>query len=33
MLVAGGDIRILTLDGDQRRHLTLNPQNDYQPTG
>ena len=31
MLVAGLEIRILTLDGTQLRHLTLNPQNDYQP--
>ena len=33
LLVAGTDIRILTLDGTQLRHLTLNPQNDYQPIG
>jgi len=32
MLVAGLEIRVLTLDGTQLRHLTLNPQNDYQPT-
>jgi transposase InsO family protein len=31
MLVAGLEIRILTLDGTQLRRLTLNPQNDYQP--
>ena len=31
MLVAGLEIRILTLDGTQLRRLILNPQNDYQP--
>ena len=31
MLVAGLEIRILTLDGVQLRRLTLNTQNDYQP--
>jgi hypothetical protein len=31
MLVAGLEIRILALDGTQLRHLTLNPENDYQP--
>jgi transposase InsO family protein len=33
LLVAGRDIRILTLDGTQLRRLTLDPTNDYQPTG
>jgi transposase InsO family protein len=33
LLIADRDIRILTLDGTQLRHLTLNPQNDYQPIG
>jgi transposase InsO family protein len=33
LLVADRDIRILTLDGAPLRHLTLNPQNDYQPIG
>jgi transposase InsO family protein len=33
LLVAGRDIRILTLDGAPLRHLTLDPQNDYQPIG
>jgi transposase InsO family protein len=33
LLVAGRDIRILTPDGTQLRHLTLDPQNDYQPIG
>jgi transposase InsO family protein len=33
LLVAGRDIRILTTDGTQLRHLTLDPQSDYQPTG
>jgi transposase InsO family protein len=32
MLVAGLEIRILTLDGTQLRRLTLNPEHDYQPT-
>jgi Integrase core domain len=31
MLVAGLEIRILALDGTQLHHLTLNPENDYQP--
>jgi transposase InsO family protein len=31
MLVAGLEIRIVTLDGNQLRRLTLNPENDYQP--
>jgi transposase InsO family protein len=31
LLVAGRDIRILSLDGTQLRHLTLNPDRDYQP--
>lgn len=33
LLVADRDIRILTLDGKPLRHLTLDPQNDYQPIG
>jgi transposase InsO family protein len=33
LLVAGRDIRILTLDGTQLRRLTLDPRNDYQPIG
>lgn len=33
LLVAGRGIRILTTDGTQLRHLTLDPQHDYQPTG
>ena len=33
LLVAGRDIRIITLDGTQLRRLTLNPQKDYQPIG
>jgi hypothetical protein len=32
MLVAGLEIRILTLDGTQLRRLTLNPDTDYQPS-
>ncbi len=31
MLVAGRDIRILSLDGTQLRHLVLDPSKDYQP--
>jgi transposase InsO family protein len=33
LLVAGRDIRIITLDGIQLRRLTLDPQIDYQPIG
>ena len=33
MLVAGLDVRVLTLDGVQLRRLTLDPSKDYQPTG
>ena len=33
MLVAGREIRILTLDGTQLRRLTLDPTKDYQPIG
>jgi len=33
MLVAGLDVRILTLDGASLRHLTLDPTKDYQPIG
>ncbi len=33
LLVANRNIRILTLDGTELRHLTLDPQNDYQPIG
>ena len=32
MLIAGLEIRILTLDGTQLRRLTLDPTKDYQPT-
>jgi hypothetical protein len=32
LLVAGRDIRVITLDGQLLRHLTLNPTVDYQPT-
>ena len=31
MLVAGRDIRILSLEGDTLRHLVLDPSRDYQP--
>ena len=31
MLVAGRQIRVLSLDGTQLRHLVLDPSNDYQP--
>ena len=33
MLVAGLDITILSLEGAQLRHLTLDPTKDYQPIG
>lgn len=33
VLIAGLDIRIITPDGELLRHLTLNPETDYQPTG
>ena len=33
MLVAGRQIRILSLDGTQLRQLTLDPTKDYQPIG
>ena len=33
MLAAGLDIRILSLDGNQLRRLTLDPDHDYQPHG
>ena len=33
MLIAGLEIRILSLDGTQLRRLTLNPATDYQPLG
>lgn len=33
MLVAGLDVRILSLDGASLRHLTLDPTKDYQPIG
>ena len=32
MLIAGLEIRVLTLDGTQLRRLTLDPTHDYQPT-
>jgi hypothetical protein len=31
VLVAGREIRILTLDGTQLQRLTLDPSKDYQP--
>jgi hypothetical protein len=31
MLVAGREIRVLSLDGIQLRRLTLDPTKDYQP--
>ena len=31
MLVAGLEIRVLSLDGTQLRRLTLDPTKDYQP--
>jgi hypothetical protein len=31
MLIAGLEIRVLSLDGTQLRRLTLNPAKDYQP--
>jgi transposase InsO family protein len=33
ILIAGLDIRIITPNGESLRHLTLNPNRDYQPTG
>jgi hypothetical protein len=33
LLVAGTEIRILSTDGTQLRHITLDPTNDYQPIG
>ena len=33
MLVAGLEVTILSLDGGQLRHLTLDPTKDYQPIG
>jgi hypothetical protein len=33
MLVAHLDITIVTLEGAQLRHLTLDPTKDYQPIG
>lgn len=33
ILIAGLDIRIITPNGELLRHLTLNPNIDYQPTG
>ncbi len=33
LLIAGTEIRILSDDGTQLRRLTLDPHNDYQPTG
>lgn len=33
MLVAGLEVRILSLDGTQLRRLILDPTKDYQPTG
>jgi hypothetical protein len=33
MLVAGLDITVLSLEGAQLRHLTLDPTKDYQPIG
>jgi hypothetical protein len=31
LLIAGRDIRVITLDGELLRHLTLDPTIDYQP--
>ncbi len=33
MLIAGLDVRVLTDDGELLRHLLLDPDRDYQPTG
>ncbi|MBA3691524.1 MAG: IS481 family transposase [Actinobacteria bacterium] len=33
LLVDGLDVRVLALDGELLRHLTLDPTRDYQPTG
>ena len=33
MLIAGLEIRVLDLDGNQLRRLTLDPTRDYQPIG
>lgn len=33
LLVKGLDVRVVTLDGDLLRHLTLDPSRDYQPQG
>jgi transposase InsO family protein len=33
VLVADRDVRVLTLDGEVLRHLTLDPKKDYQPIG
>ena len=33
MLVAGLEVRVLTLDGMQLRRLILDPSKDYQPSG
>ena len=33
LLVDGLDVRVISLDGELLRHLTLDPTRDYQPTG
>jgi len=33
MLVDGLDVRVLSEDGELLRHLTLDPNRDYQPQG
>jgi len=33
LLVKNRDVRILTLDGDLIRHLTIDPSRKYQPQG
>ncbi|MEO7803155.1 MAG: hypothetical protein ABIS18_01555, partial [Actinomycetota bacterium] len=33
MLIDGLDVRVLTRDGEKLRHLTLDPNRDYQPMG
>jgi hypothetical protein len=33
LLVKGLDVRVVSLDGEPLRHLTLDPNRDYQPQG
>ena len=33
MLVHDLDVRVISLDGEMLRHLTLDPTKDYQPQG